>query len=104
MDWYDVKNLSPGDRIRIVDEFDDKCLASVDHEMDKWLGKILTVDEVLHDENIPNEFSYCVRCNETNSDNPYQTWYWYPAAIAGLVTNNVELPSMDNESLLNLYD
>lgn len=98
----DVRNLQPGDKIRIVSEFDKDCLANEGGEMDIWLGKVLTVSQVLHDENTPEEFAWCVNCRETDSIDPFKRWYWYPAAIEEVVSEE-RLPEVNQEELFALY-
>ncbi len=44
----DIQELSPGMRVKIVDKWNQNCNRNPDGRMDKYLGKIVTILEVLY--------------------------------------------------------
>ena len=64
-------NYKIGDKVRIVDCWNDDCLQNADGEMDKWLGKVMTIASMT------SWGSY--RMKEDNC-----RWCWNGYAIAGL--------------------
>lgn len=60
-----------GDKVRIVDHWNDECYQNFDGEMDKWLGKVMTIASMT------SWGSY--RMKEDNC-----RWSWNDYAIAGL--------------------
>lgn len=64
-------NYKVGDKVRIVDHWNDDCCQSADGEMDKWLGKVMTIASMT------SWGSY--RMKEDNC-----RWSWNDYAIAGL--------------------
>lgn len=64
-----------GDKVRIVSKRPQQCW---NPEMDKWLGKVMTIIE--SGINHIGVYYYM----EADSDYPFRRWYWYEDMIAGL--------------------
>lgn len=91
----DIRNLYPGDKVKIVDEWCEGCGQSFGGEMDIYLGSIMTVREVIEGE--------WVRMIEDEEDvNFYGGWYWYPAAIDYVIEENDDCDGCDD--VINAID
>lgn len=64
-----------GDKVRIVSEWNEGCWQNKEGEMDKWLGKVMTIRKV-------NDDHYLME--EDNMDRDGMGWCWLDACIAGL--------------------
>lgn len=65
-----------GDKVRIVSEWGEGCYQNKAGEMDKWLGKTMTIREVT-----PNNY-YLME--EDNAERSGTGWAWNDACIVGL--------------------
>ena len=68
-----------GDKVRIVSEWGKGCYQNSNGEMDKWLGKVMTVRDV-------GATTY--RMVEDTEDNDWGGWYWKENCIEGLAVLN----------------
>ena len=83
----DVSTLCTGDKVRIVSKWGYGCYENLDGEMDKYLGKIMTVKSVESD---------TVRMFEDGGQ-----WHWYPDAIDETV-DECDFESATQEDILVL--
>lgn len=74
-DRYEV-----GDRVKIVDRWDDNTYENADGLMDKWLGKIMTIRRVARD----------YRMVEDIDENDGGGWFWNKHCIEGKVVSEGE--------------
>lgn len=87
----DLKELKPGDRVKIVDEWTDMCMASSLGEMDHWLGKVMTVRSV-------NSVYAMMIEDEGECEGQYEGhWYWFEPAIDCIVSRSVGSEAHDND-------
>lgn len=85
-----------GDKVRIVSEWGKGCWQNLNGEMDKWLGKVMTVRRV-------GATTY--RMVEDKEDNDWGGWYWKENCIEGLAGENKIVITSDGEkTLARLYD
>lgn len=85
-----------GDKVRIVSKWGKDCCQNKKGEMDKWLGKVMTVKSA-------GETSY--RMVEDAEDNVGYGWCWTENCIAGLACENkIVITSNGAETLARLYD
>lgn len=85
-----------GDKVRIVSEWGKGCCQNLNGEMDKWLGKVMTVRDV-------GITTY--RMVEDAEDNVGYGWCWTENCIAGLACENKIVITTDGtETLARLYD
>ena len=68
-----------GDKVRIVSEWGKGCWQNLNGEMDKWLGKVMTVRRV-------GATTY--RMVEDTEDNDWGGWVWKENCIEGLAVLN----------------
>ena len=68
-----------GDKVRIVSEWGKDCGQILNGEMDKWLGKVMTVRDVR---------ATTYRMVEDKEDNDWGGWYWKENCIEGLAALN----------------
>lgn len=76
-------NYKVGDKVRIVDHWNDNCCQNMEGKMDKWLGKVMTIAGMTRWE------SY--RMKEDNG-----LWCWNDNAIAGLAEDFEEKIALDD--------
>lgn len=69
---------SVGDRVRIISKWGIGCHQNEDGEMDKWLGKVMTIREVDEEEEY-------YRMEEDVEELYGNGWHWYEPSIAELV-------------------
>lgn len=75
----EISKLSPGDKVKIVDEWCDGCWQNSNGDMDHWLGEIMTVREVYK----PDD---CVLMEEDIHEcYGGGGWHWYSPAIDYIV-------------------
>ena len=85
-----------GDKVRIVSKWGKGCFQSPNGEMDKWLGKIMTVRHV---------GIKLYRMVEDIKDNERGGWVWSENCIAGLACEKKIVITSDGEkTLARLYD
>ena len=85
-----------GDKVRIVSGWGKGCWQNLNGEMDKWLGKVMTVRDV-------GATTY--RMVEDIEDNDWGGWYWKENCIEGLACENKIVITSDGEkTLARLYD
>ena len=85
-----------GDKVRIVSKWGKGCFQSPNGEMDKWLGKIMTVRHV---------GIKLYRMAEDIKDNKLGGWVWSENSIEGLACENKIVITTDGtETLARLYD
>ena len=75
----------PGDRVRIVDKWGPGCYQNFDGGMDKWLGKVMTVRDASHYDDVSVIWYKMVEDKRDYNGNTEPGWNWPPAAIAGKV-------------------
>lgn len=87
-----------GDKVRIVNKWGEGCHQNLDGEMDKWLGKVMTIREV--DYTIS-----CYRMEEDKGEHDSGGWYWFEKSIKGFACENkIVITTDDVETLARLYD
>ena len=87
-----------GDKVRIISKWGKGCHENADGQMDKQLGKVMTI--------------MCVDCNrkcykmiEDESEQDGYGWYWYENSIEGLACENKIVITSDGvETRARLYD
>ena len=81
MDRAELATALPGDLVKVVDRWRTDTNSRHNHSghMDKWLGKIMTVDFVRSDG--------AVRCIEDNGE-----WVWYPELLDCFALDFTEFP------------
>ena len=85
-----------GDKVRIVSEWHNGCCQDDSGEIDKWLGKVMTVRYV-------GKLLY--RMVEDAKDNDGEGWLWTENCIAGLARENkIVITTNGTETLARLYD
>ena len=85
-----------GDKVRIVSKWGKGCFQNPNGEMDKWLGKIMTVRYV---------GIKLYKMVEDIKDNEWSGWDWSENCIAGLACENKIVITSDGEKMLaRLYD
>ena len=72
----DIGLLSPGMKIKIVDQWVPGCKEDSGGRMDYWLGQIVTVRTILHES---------IHIEEDRGEFLGNGWYWCPAAIDCIV-------------------
>ena len=77
------KEYNPGDKVKIVDRWSEDCHQKTGGEMDKWLGKIMTV----YLKHYPNDYTML-------EDSKFR---WFPNAIEGKVFENVQSEEIKEE-------
>ena len=77
----DIKNLTPGMQVIIVDKWGQDCYQNPYGRMDKWLGQVMTI-RAIHDDCVKMEEDM----REWESGNGFG-WDWYPNAIADIYEN-----------------
>ncbi len=83
-----INELYPGCKVRIADRWVSGCHQARSGEMDRWLGSVMTVQEIS-----PRGF---VTMEEDAGYGPtFQDghWRWFPAAIAEVL---VDVPPIDD--------
>lgn len=85
-----------GDRVRIVSEWNNECYPNLDGLMNRWLGKTMTIKSW-------DGTSYQMEEDVGERGEGYG-WYWYPAAIAGLVAAAENKEEQLNEAEYNVGD
>lgn len=87
-----------GDKVRIVSEWGEGCYQNLDGEMDKWLGKVMTIRSV---DNV--RLRYTMR--EDKNEHHGLGWFWNENCIAGLACEKKIVITTDGtETLARLYD
>ena len=88
-----------GDKVRIVSEWREGCYQNKKGEMDKWLGKVMTIRSV-------DYYNLCYRMNEDKGERGGLGWYWYENSIEGLVCGEkkIVITSDGEKTLARLYD
>ena len=87
-----------GDKVRIVSKWGDGCRQNSNGEMDKWLGKVMTIISVDYDRE-------CYKMKEDKSERDGYGWFWYENSIEGLARENKIVITLDGEkTLARLYD
>ena len=85
-----------GDKVRIVSKWGEGCCHSQNGEMDKWLGKVMTVRYV---------GIKLYRMVEDIEDNEWGGWIWTERSIEGIACENKIVITTDGaETLARLYD
>lgn len=85
-----------GDRVRIVSKWSAGCHQNYDGEMDKWLGKVMTV-----------KFASATvyKMVEDATENGGCGWFWYRNSIEGLVCEKKIVITTDGvETSARIYD
>lgn len=94
-DWR-VRQLVPGDQVKIVDEWVEGCNENSDGDMDKWLGEVMTVRSVEDDEydgpivHMEEDIEELFGCG----------WSWFPPAIEDVI----EAPPLSEPTQRQLED
>jgi len=98
----DIRTLKPGDRVRIVSEWNEECYDVP--KMDKWLGEIMTVRECHPDGADFLGHPYAFMWEALGEGNNGEGWYWTGEALAEVVGEESVDPASDEDfaSLLNL--
>ena len=75
-----VGDISPGIRVKIVDEWGPGCHQNWSGRMDKFLGKILTVREIIDDLPLGGYFTVEEDAGSGGLEGDGH-WAWFPAAV-----------------------
>lgn len=67
-----------GDKVRIVSEWRKGCYQNPTGEMDKWLGKVMTIRSIEYDIS-------CYRMVEDECEHSCSGWYWFEDSIECLI-------------------
>ena len=86
-DKYEV-----GDKVKIIDKWVDGCYENSEGYMDKWLGKTMTIIDILSNGDY--------KMKEDNSENCGLGWYWNSECIEGKVVDASE-PQPEPKKLYN---
>lgn len=81
----DLERLKPGDKVRIISEKSNTRGWNVEGEMDKWLGKTVTVKTIIPT-TIKNKVM--VKIVEDEKENCGHGWFWAPEMIACIVDDD----------------
>ena len=86
-----------GDKVRIVSEWGEGCGQNKRGEMNKWLGKNMTIRDIYHD---------CYyKMKEDVAERRGDGWLWNDNCIAGFACENKIVITSDGEkTLARLYD
>lgn len=76
----DLKELKPGDRVKIVNEWTNGCRQAVNGAMDHWLGRVMTVRTV--NRVYATMIEDAGECS--GQDNGH--WYWTAPSIDSIVS------------------
>lgn len=76
----DLKELKPGDRVRIVNEWTNDCMQAISGAMDHWLGRVMTVGTV--------NSAYATMIEDAGECSSQYNghWYWTAQAIDSIVS------------------
>ena len=85
----ELKDLAPGMKIKIVDEWVPGCRQNYGGGMDHWLGKIVTVKEIRNTSFIIEEDYGECRLQSGH-------WHWFPNAVDYIVYPDNDLPDIDD--------
>ena len=86
-----------GDKVRIVSKWGKGCYQNREGKMDKWLGKEMTIIDVVRD--------WYYQMREDKSENDGFGWYWSENSIAGLACEKkIVITSEGEKTLARLYD
>lgn len=86
-----------GNKVRIVSKWGEGCYQNLNGEMDKWLGKVMTV-RIIDDGG-----DYGMQ--EDKAENYGRGWHWNDNCIAGLACEKKIVITSDGEkTLARLYD
>lgn len=88
-----------GDRVRIVSKWRKGCRQNDFGEMNKWLGKVMTIRSV----DYPN---LCYKMNEDEDERGGLGWVWFENSIEGLVCDEkkIVITSDGEKTLARFYD
>ncbi len=76
----DMKDLWVGDRVKIVDEWNDLTCQNLAGKMDKWLGTVMTVKEISH-------YSCAMEEDQNENENSgFHGWSWNKHCIDYVVS------------------
>jgi len=85
----DLRKISPGMKVKIVETPDRIPYRDPMGHMDKWCGQIVTVRSVVSD---------CITIEEDNGDGPGEQgghWFWESRAIDHIVEDVPNYPDFD---------
>ena len=84
----DINELYPGCKVRIVNQWAPSCHQAPSGDMDRWLGGVMTVQEI-------TSKGYVIMEEDAGNGPAYQNghWRWFPAAIAEVL---VDVPPIDD--------
>lgn len=86
-----------GDKVRIIDKWVDGCSQNREGEMDKWLGKVMTIRSIYENR--------AYRMEEDRTEHFGNGWLWNEKCIAGLADNHkIVITSDGKETLARLYE
>lgn len=87
----DIKNLFPGARVKIIDEWVDGCKQNWRGEMDHWLGQIVTVRST-------NGVYFTIEEDEGEILEQNGHWHWFPQSVDRIVNEEEEreLPEIND--------
>lgn len=92
-----------GDKVRIVEKWNEYTCQSCFGRMDKWLGKVMTIRKV-----IPGFTSFGVyQMEEDKHEHIGEGWLWNDACIEGLATEDtskIVITTDGTETIARLYD
>ena len=83
----DIRDLYPGCKVRIVNQWAPSCHQAPSGDMDRWLGSVMTVQEI-------TSKGYVIMEEDAGNGPAYQNghWRWFPAAIAEVLG---DIPPID---------
>lgn len=90
-----IRELSPGMRVKIVDQWVAGCCQNVEGHMDKYLGQIVTVSEIVGGDVFIEE----------DKDDEWQRWFWNSHCFDHTVEDEFEdfEPASDSEFISLIF-
>lgn len=89
-----IEDLYPGMRVKIVDEWCKGCIQNINGAMDKWLGEIVTIRNI-----IPRGGSARFYIEEDD-----QNWVWNPYMVEYIGEESMHIVPASNDEILSLLN
>ena len=86
----DVTMLRPGDRVKIIDAWPGDIGQAENGNMDKWLGKYMTVLSSNSSAYFNGDYKPCVKMKEDQAEFLHYGWFWSSEMIDFIVPEEEE--------------